>query len=96
MKKLLFLLIVGCLFSCSKSNQDIISLRHWKFSGGDYPLLGDWFSGDEVRISGDTIYIDKPIAKIVSTDYHYDHYQLEVVSLINEKRAIYVDKGRVD
>lgn len=96
MNKLLFLLIISCLFSCAKSNEEIVASHEWKVCGGDYPVLGDWISGKDMRISGDTIYFKQPVATILDVTYRYDHYQLEVVSLLNGKRGVYCEKGDVD
>lgn len=95
MKKLLFLLVISCSFSCRKTDEDIVSARQWKHGSGA-PVMGDWVSGSKLKISGDTVFKDdEPVAEILEVGYNIDHYVLELRSLNDNEKGTYVDKGRI-
>jgi hypothetical protein len=95
--KEIFLIIVFafCLFSCGKTDAEIVSAHEWKHGGGN-PVLGDWLTGNTLKISGDTIYKGERKARIVNVEYNIDHYSLEVISVTNNQKGIYIEKGDVE
>jgi hypothetical protein len=98
MNKLLFLLIISCLFSCAKSNEEIVASHEWKFGEGAHDL-GDWvnFTGKNIKLQNDTIFKDnKPTALIDSVYHNYDHYMLVVRSIKTGQKGLYFEKGEVD
>lgn len=95
MKKIIIIIVfASCLFSCGKTDNEIVSAHEWKHGGGN-PVLGDWLTGNKLKISGDTIYEGGRKARIVNIEYRIDHYRLEVISVDNQK-GVYIEKGDVE
>lgn len=102
MKKLLPLLILAMgLFSCTKSNQEIVASHEWK---GGCLGVGDWldFSAKPndttlYTLSHDTILKNGRVVAIITTVYYkIDHYNMNVTSLQTGQECLYFEKGNVD
>lgn len=95
MKKLAAISSLVLLFSCAKTNKEIVTSHMWK-PGGGYPVAGNWldFSLGTVSFSNDTVYNDaNPVAVVDSITTYYGEYRLHLKSLSGNNSGTYVEKG---
>ena len=84
---ILTILIVLIFSSCRK-----VENNKWKHLEGY--SLGDWIELTESEIQNDTIMNgNSPIAIITSYKYRVVDYQLEIKSLKNGSKGLYISKG---
>lgn len=94
MKKLCTLVIALCLFSCSETNEKIVTSHQWKY--GEGYRIGDWleFSSSVYTYSNDTIFKNgKPAASTAEIKTHYGKYRLHIKSLHGNEIGLYFEKG---
>lgn len=94
MKKVLLIVSLLCLFSCTKTNEEIVTSYKWKYGGGY--RVGDWidFSTGMCSYSNDAIFKKGIAVGLVGTiTKHYGEYRLHVKPLIGDEEGLYIEKG---
>jgi hypothetical protein len=95
MKKIVAIIILLCLFSCTKSKEEVVTSHQWKYGEGYH--VGDWidFSRDVHSYSNDTIFKNGiPVGLVDTITTHYGEYRLYVKSFSGGKKGLYFEKGK--